>query len=150
MNELDKILDAVIRNYNLKSHTGKFMGKTEATQAIQQLIDRAKKESKIGLFYADGSEIKLGDTVDVPYITPMGDLTDDIDEDKRARVVFDKGLYGLKYPFHITPLRNYCNKIKGPYEPNYGEPIIYSDSTILVKVLPAQSLSNDRRDDGAS
>lgn len=91
---------------------------------------------EIGLFYADETPIKLGDVVDVPYITPMGDLTEDIDEEQRATVVFDRGLYGLKYPFHVTPLRNYCHKIKGAYESNYGEPIIFSDSTILVKVEP--------------
>jgi len=89
---------------------------------------------EIGLFYADGTPIRLGDTVDVPYITPLGDLTENIDEDKRAKVMFEHGLYGLKYPFHVTPLREFCHKIKGSYESNYGEPTIFSSSTILVKV----------------
>lgn len=101
-------------------------------------VDMYVEEREIGLLYADGTPIKLGDTVDVPYITPMGDLTDEVDEEKRAVVVFEHGLYGLKYPFHTTPLRDYCRKSKGKYESNYGEPIIFSDKTILVKALRQQ------------
>lgn len=101
---------------------------------------------RIGLYYADGSPILIGDVVDVPYITPMGDLSDDIDEEKRATVVFEHGLFGLKYPYHVSPLRNYCHKIKGEYVSNYGEPTIFSNSTILIKAPNQPTKANKEID----
>lgn len=135
--ELDDIIEEVLPKALRVVYSSDLKRKSLKKALIQWSDRRAEKlvveARNIGLKYADGSPIKLGDTVDVPYITPLGDLTDDIDEDKRAVVVFERGLYGLKYPNHTSPLRDYCRRSKGEYVSNYGEPIIFSDVTILVK-----------------
>ena len=40
----------------------------------------------------NGVEVKEGDTLILPYITPFGDLTDE--EGSRVTVVFDHGCFG--------------------------------------------------------
>lgn len=43
----------------------------------------------------NGKEIYEGDVVRVPYVTPLGDLTEDEDTDKRSHIGFEHGTFVL-------------------------------------------------------
>jgi len=80
---------------------------------------------KSGIVDKNGIEIKVGDTICLPYITPMGALTDEVD--KEREVVFRFGCFGYWNETEFVPLIDWMTKKEDDYVPNQGNKIVYTD-----------------------
>jgi hypothetical protein len=80
---------------------------------------------KSNIFDKNGIEVKIGDTVIFPYITPMGEVTDD--EDFKKEVVFKYGCFGYEAETAFIPLMNWMLTDKGEYISNFGNKTIYTE-----------------------
>ena len=81
---------------------------------------------KSGIIDKNGIEIKEGDTICLPYITPMGELTEEVD--KEREVVFRFGCFGYWNETYFVPLIDWMTKETGDYVPNQGNKIVYTDN----------------------
>lgn len=79
---------------------------------------------KSGIFDKNGIEVKEGDTLIFPYVTPIGELTND--EDFRAKIVFKHGCFGYETEINFVPLFEWQLREKGDYVSNCGNKIIYT------------------------
>lgn len=88
-----------------------------------------------GLRDSKGIDVFEGDILACPYVDPMGRLHEkDIDKEKSGVVVFEQGLFGIKYQHHVEELKSWCKRTEGEYVGNYGCPKIY-ENNIYCEVL---------------
>ena len=80
---------------------------------------------KSDIFDKNGIKVKIGDTIVFPYITPMGQVTDD--EDFKKEVVFKYGCFGYDTKTTFEPLMNWMYTDKGEYISNCGNKTIYTE-----------------------
>jgi len=80
---------------------------------------------KSNIFDKNGIEVKIGDTLIFPYITPMGEVTDD--EDFKKQIVFKYGCFGYETKTGFDTLMNWMYTDKGDYVPNCGNKTIYTE-----------------------
>lgn len=92
---------------------------------------------KTGLLDVHGFELIEGDYVGVPYITPLGELTTEIDF--KAQIVFYMGCYGYWHERRFTPLMDWCKRGKKEYVANVGEIYELLPQTYLTGIINAQS-----------
>ena len=86
-----------------------------------------------GLKDVKGKEIYEGDIVELPYISPMGDIMKaDLPDFKE--VGFDKGRFVLIDNPVNTRITKWCKSEKGGYESNLGKPTILHSETFLKVV----------------
>jgi len=79
---------------------------------------------KSGIIDKRGTEIKLGDTLVIPYIDPMGNVTEEADH--KVKVVFEYGCFGYYTSTRFQPLFEWQSTEPGPYIPNAGIKRIYT------------------------
>ena len=77
-------------------------------------------------------EIYEGDIVSVPYVTPMGQLTDD--EEYRCPVGYENGRFVLKIYPGSRGITKWCKIELGKYVPNYGNRTIIHNETYLTVI----------------
>jgi uncharacterized phage protein (TIGR01671 family) len=82
-----------------------------------------------GLKDKNGTLIFEGDILATPYVTPMGQLTDDEEEDSRQSVVFKHGGFVLDYGHYFVRLDTFARRSKGEYVSNFGETFNLEDNT---------------------
>jgi len=85
-----------------------------------------------GLKDAKGVDIFEGDIVAVPYVSPMGDITKDID--RNVSIVFQHGAFMLDDSFDIQPLELWLARSKGEYISNKGNKTIRTN-TCLFEII---------------
>lgn len=85
-----------------------------------------------GLCDRNNEVLYQGDKVNIPYITPMGDITSETD--CTAKIDFEFGRFVLLTDPVSTPITNWCKRGKGDYIPNFGNPDILSQVTYLELV----------------
>jgi len=74
-----------------------------------------------GLTDKNGNKIFEGDVIALPYITPMGKITSEEDEDLRTHVIYKNGEFTLRN----TPLSEWIEREEGEYIPNHGNKVIF-------------------------
>ena len=82
-----------------------------------------------GILDRNGVEVKEGDTLIFPWISPIGEISND--PGFEAQVVFKHGAFGVELKTEFVPLLNWLNRTKGEYVPNYGNKIELSDKGIF-------------------
>lgn len=92
-----------------------------------------------GLLDLNGKEIKLGDKVLFPYITPFGDIDDfcyeGVIEFKHGSFVLTPTKYdGEKLFYTFNPLYKWCKKEEGKYISNVGNIEVVSNICVLKVV----------------
>ena len=80
---------------------------------------------KSGIFDKNNREVKVGDTVLFPYITPMGELTDNFDFEKKIEFKF--GCFGYWTDTEFIPLMEWMKKEVGEYVSNCGNKTVYTE-----------------------
>lgn len=80
---------------------------------------------KSGIKDKNGTEIKAGDTIVIPYVDPMGKIIDD-EEGYRAKICFEHGCFGYYNKTHFIPLFDWQATEHGEYIPNNGNKVIYT------------------------
>ena len=79
---------------------------------------------KSGIIDKNGIEIKVGDTLVLPYIDPMGALTEE--PDCKVKVVFEHGCFGYYTTTRFEPLINWQKTEAGEYISNAGIKRVYT------------------------
>lgn len=80
---------------------------------------------KSSIFDKNGIEVKEGDKLIFPYVTPFGELTEE--EGFSKIVVFRHGCFGYETTKGFETLFSWMKTEKGEYIPNYGNKIIYTE-----------------------
>lgn len=82
---------------------------------------------KSGILDINGTEVKAGDVIVLPWIDPIGNIHERFDEhDERVKVVFDHGCFGYYLNSFFYPLFEWQLKEKGEYIPNVGIGVKYT------------------------
>lgn len=85
---------------------------------------------KSGIFDKNGKEVKIGDTLILPYVDPMGGLHEDISNEE-VIVQFKHGCFGYETVIDFIPLMNWSKKKTGEYVCNRGNKIIILDKYVF-------------------
>lgn len=80
---------------------------------------------KSDIFDKNKKEVKKGDIVQFPYITPKGEITDVLDFEKK--IVFKFGCFGFFTQTKFIPLMDCMETKQGEYIPNCGNKTIYTE-----------------------
>ena len=80
---------------------------------------------KSKIFDKNGIEVKEGDKITFPYVTPFGDLTED--EGFSKIVVFKYGCFGYETSTGFETLFSWMKTEQGVYVPNCGNKKIYTE-----------------------
>ena len=83
-----------------------------------------KQLIKSGIIDKNGIEVKIGDTIVLPYVDPMGDISET--EGTKAIVVFEHGCFGYYDETHFNPLFIWQRQVKGEYISNEGNRVVYT------------------------
>lgn len=79
-----------------------------------------------GLLDKNSKRIFEGDVLIPYYINPMGQMTEELDDDNKGIVIFENSCFGLKRgKKDLVLLRNFIKQKEGEYISNYGNIIIY-------------------------
>lgn len=78
-----------------------------------------------GIFDKNGIEIKVGDVLIFPYITPCGQPTNDVNF--KSVVVYKYGCFGIEDDIKFVPLFEWMEKAVGEYISNRGNKVIYTN-----------------------
>ena len=92
---------------------------------LQNIINFKLRLMKSGIKDKNGKEVKIGDWIAIPYIDPMGRLTED--EDYRVEVKFKYGCFGYYNELKFVPLLEWQSTDRGDYIPNAGNIVIYTE-----------------------
>jgi len=77
-----------------------------------------------GIFDKYGVEVRTGDTICLPYITPIGEVTGEVGEERE--VVFCFGCYGYWTETRFVPLLEWMKVEDGEYIANQGNRTVYT------------------------
>lgn len=108
------------------------------TGAFYQLKSTQVSEKGIGynstLKDINQKEIYSGDIISIPYIDPMGNLTED--EDFKTVVIFNYGSFGYMTEGGkvFNTLNQWCKRGEKDYIPNYGEHFPLLNDTLLTVI----------------
>ena len=81
---------------------------------------------KSGILDKNKKEVKKGDILVFPYVTPKGDVTRD--EDFRRTVLFKYGCFGFETQTEFIPLMEWMDRKLGDYVPNCGNKVVYLET----------------------
>ena len=135
MKTIDEILDEWEVTIPDEEHNGlyardkvKLIAREFADQFSQDSIISSSCECKgygSNIFDRNGVEVKVGQTLVFPYITPFGELTNNIGF--KAKVQFKYGCFGYETKTSFIPLMEWMEIEKGEYVPNSGNKKIYTE-----------------------
>ena len=84
---------------------------------------------KSGIIDKNGIEVEVGNWLAIPYIDPMGRLTEE--EDYRVMVKFKYGCFGFYNNLVFVPLFEYQKTERGDYIPNEGTKVLYLEEYLF-------------------
>ncbi len=93
---------------------------------INEALEKEKQQIiSSNIFDKNGIEIKIGHTLVFPYVTPSGELSDDVDF--KAEVKFKYGCFGFETQTSFIPLMEWMDIERGDYVSNCGNKKIYTE-----------------------
>lgn len=98
---------------------------------VKAALEEEKRAT--GLKDKNGKYLNEGDRVSIPYIDPMGKVTDAFDYP--SEIIFKDGCFGHMDELGkiFIPLRTWCKPLSMEYVPNVGEVTHLSDETVVAK-----------------
>ena len=81
----------------------------------------------------EGQEIKVGDTIGLFYVDPVGNLHKD-SIDRQYVVEFKYGTFGIQTRICFVPLMEFMTAKSGDYVPNYGNKMVYTEKYNFLKI----------------
>ena len=87
---------------------------------------------KTNIFDKNGVEVKVGSRIMFPYITPLGELTEDADFEKI--IEFKYGCVGYSTKTSFVPLMDWMPMSEGAYIPNEGNVRVYDTKCPFVVI----------------
>ena len=99
------------------------MKKDSKIEETPQVLEHSVSGSNI--FDRNGVEVKVGQTLVFPYVTPSGKLTNDVDF--KAKVQFKYGCFGFETETSFIPLMEWMDIETGDYVSNCGNKKIYTE-----------------------
>ena len=83
---------------------------------------------KSGILDKNRKEVKKGDILIFPYVTPNGYIENTNEEDFRALVLFKHGCFGIETKTEFVPLMEWMDRQLGDYIPNCGNKVVYLET----------------------